>query len=65
MIKFEPENTDPTTVQKIHRVNTCRSLVYDKEANTFIYESVGGNKTVLFQSHPLLAKIKLESEFKK
>ena len=38
---------------------------YDKEANTFIYESVGGNKTVLFQRNPLLAKIKLETEFKK
>ena len=66
MIKFEPENTEPTTVQKVFLQSVhVGSLIYNPEEQTFVYESKGGNRTVLMQGDETLAKLALCKEFDK
>ena len=50
MIKFEPVNTNPTTIQKVF-LNSIHvgNLVFNNDDQTFVYESIGGNRTILFQ----------------
>ncbi len=65
MIKFEPVNTNPTTIQKVF-LNSIHvgNLVFNVEDQTFVYEGLGGNRTVLFQREELFAKLALEGKFK-
>ena len=65
MIKFEPVNTNPTTIQKVF-LNSIHvgNLVFNNDDQTFVYESIGGNRTILFQKEELFAKLALEGKFK-
>jgi len=65
MIKFEPVNLNPTTIQKV-LLNSIHvgNLIFNTDDNTFVYESIGGNRTMLFQKEELFAKLALEGKFK-
>jgi len=66
MLRFEPENTEPTTTQKVFIQSVhVGSLILNPEDKTFTFESIGGNRTVIMQQDETLARLALDREFDK
>jgi len=65
LITFEPVNRKPTTVKKVFLGTThVGNFIFNSHDQTFVYESIGGNRTVLFQKDEFIAKLALIEKFK-
>ena len=58
-------NRKPNTVQKVF-LGTIHvgNLIFNSHDQTFVYESMGGNRTVLYQKDEFIAKLALIEKFK-
>ena len=59
--KYRTNHGSKVFLQSVH----VGSLIYNPEEQTFVYESKGGNRTVLMQGDETLAKLALCKEFDK